>query len=161
MGRHEGFSRKEQVIFICFGAGIILLFHCIISLFTSFSSFRLGLAPTKWSEVRIKKETSGQICSVVDVVYLWVNGSDPMQKELLNQYNIFWDGGYREYGVLKYSARSVAEFMPWIRNIIIVTNGQVPTWANLSSPRLRIVTHDEVCSAFHIMFLLFFMLVLF
>ncbi|KAH3767247.1 sugar phosphotransferase [Pelomyxa schiedti] len=84
------------------------------------------------------------ICTEVDVVYTWVNGSDPAHSALLKKYNKKWDGGYREYGVLKYSIRSIEKFMPWARNIIIVTNGQVPTWANLSAPRFRIVTHEEI-----------------
>lgn len=85
-----------------------------------------------------------QICTAVDVVYTWVNGTDPEHKALLKKYGKSWDGGYREYGVLKYSIRTVEKYMPWARNIVIVTNGQVPTWANTSSPRLRIVTHKEI-----------------
>ena len=86
-----------------------------------------------------------QICSSVDVVYTWVNGSDPQHKEAMRKYGGGgWDGGYRDYGVIRYSARSVAKFMPWVRNIIIVTNGQVPNWVDTSSPRLRIVTHDQI-----------------
>jgi len=86
-----------------------------------------------------------QICSSVDVVYTWVNGSDPAHVASRIKYGMGrWDSGYREYGVLKYSVRSVFAFMPWVRNIVIVTNGQVPSWANIESPRLRIVTHDEI-----------------
>jgi len=86
-----------------------------------------------------------QICSSVDVVYTWVNGSDPKHREAMRKYGGGgWDGGYRDYGVIRYSARSVAKFMPWVRNIVIVTNGQVPDWVDTSSPRVRIVTHDQI-----------------
>lgn len=87
-----------------------------------------------------------QICSTVDVVYTWVNGSDPAHKAEMRKYGGGggWDGGYRDYGVMRYSARSVAKFMPWVRNIVIVTNGQVPNWVDTTSPRLRIVTHKEI-----------------
>jgi hypothetical protein len=80
----------------------------------------------------------------VDVVYTWVNGSDPEHKALLKQYGRNWDAGFRDYGVMRYSIRTVERFMPWVRNIIIVTNGQVPSWANTSSPRLRMVKHDDL-----------------
>ena len=93
--------------------------------------------------VENKPNTGPQICTDVDVVYTWVNGTDPVHKQQLRSYGKDWDGGYREYGVLRYSIRTVEKFMPWVRNIVIVTNGQVPTWANTSSPRLRIVTHKE------------------
>ena len=86
-----------------------------------------------------------QICSTVDVVYTWVNGSDPAHKAEMRKYGGGgWDGGYRDYGVIRYSARSVAKFMPWVRNIVIVTNGQVPNWVDTTSPRLCIVTHKEI-----------------
>ncbi|KAH3732348.1 Stealth protein CR1, conserved region 1 [Pelomyxa schiedti] len=83
-------------------------------------------------------------CDVVDIVYTWVNGSDPAHKKSKESFGGAWDGGYRDYGVLKYSMRSVEKFMPWIRNIILVTNGQVPTWANPNAPGFRVVTHEEI-----------------
>ena len=91
-----------------------------------------------------KKQHSGQICSKVDVVYTWVNGSSPEQREIMKKFNVNWEGGFRDYGVLKYSARSVAKFMPWVRNIILVTNGQIPDWVDPKSPRFRLVTHKEI-----------------
>ena len=89
--------------------------------------------------------TGAQICSTVDVVYTWVNGSDPAHRaEMRRHGGGGWDGGYRDYGVIKYSARSVAKFMPWVRNIVLVTNGQVPDWVDPAAPRLRLVTHKDI-----------------
>ena len=45
---------------------------------------------------------------------------------------------------LKYSLRSVEKHAPWVRNIFIVTNGQIPSWLNLDNPRLKLVTHEEL-----------------
>ncbi|KAM8979687.1 N-acetylglucosamine-1-phosphotransferase subunits alpha/beta isoform X1 [Sarcophilus harrisii] len=45
---------------------------------------------------------------------------------------------------LRYSLRSVEKHAPWVRNIFIVTNGQIPSWLNLDNPRITIVTHQEV-----------------
>ena len=47
---------------------------------------------------------------------------------------------------LRYSIRSLEKFAPWIRNIFIVTNGQIPSWLNLDHPRIRIITHMELFS---------------
>ncbi|XP_004844909.1 N-acetylglucosamine-1-phosphotransferase subunits alpha/beta isoform X2 [Heterocephalus glaber] len=45
---------------------------------------------------------------------------------------------------LRYSLRSIERHAPWVRNIFIVTNGQIPSWLNLDNPRVAIVTHQEV-----------------
>lgn len=81
-------------------------------------------------------------CTNVDVVFTWVNGTDPNQLALLGNYvknpqsiNTL----YRDYGMLRFGIRSVEKFTPWIRNIYIFTNGQVPTWLNVSSDRYKII----------------------
>lgn len=43
---------------------------------------------------------------------------------------------------LRYSLRSIEKHAPWVRNIFIVTNGQIPSWLNLDNPRVTIVTHQ-------------------
>ena len=43
---------------------------------------------------------------------------------------------------LRYSLRSVEKFAPWVRHVFIVTNGQIPSWLNLASPRVTLVTHQ-------------------
>jgi UDP-N-acetylglucosamine-lysosomal-enzyme len=37
----------------------------------------------------------------------------------------------------RYSLRSVAAYLPWVRHIYIVTDNQIPHWLNLSHPRVR------------------------
>jgi hypothetical protein len=69
---------------------------------------------------------------------------------------------YRDYGTLRWSMRSVVTYAPWIRyitqlsilfiipiiynyrRIILVTNGQLPSWLNTSHPRIRLVTHEGI-----------------
>ena len=46
---------------------------------------------------------------------------------------------------LRYSLRSVEKYAPWIRNIYIVTNGQIPSWLKVDHPRLTIVSHEVSC----------------
>ncbi|XP_070199901.1 N-acetylglucosamine-1-phosphotransferase subunits alpha/beta-like [Littorina saxatilis] len=45
---------------------------------------------------------------------------------------------------LRYSLRSLEMFAPWIRHVFIITNGQIPHWINLDSPRISVVTHQEL-----------------
>ena len=77
-------------------------------------------------------------CPNVDVVFTWVNGTDPKQFALLSKYvknpkslNIM----FRDYGMLRFGIRSVEKFTPWVRKIYLFTNGQVPTWFNTSAER--------------------------
>ena len=145
----KGFSNQDVKILLLIGVTILALFKGLSILVTSYAEFTSGKLFAKRTTnpaARSKYMRWGKVCTKVDVVYLWVNGSDPAQQAAMHEHGIYWDGGYRDYGVMKYSARSVAEFMPWVRNIIIVTNGQIPDWVDLNSPRLRIVTHDMVCA---------------
>ena len=43
---------------------------------------------------------------------------------------------------LRYSLRSIEQYAPWVRQVFLVTNGQIPYWLNLDSPRLTLVTHE-------------------
>ncbi|KAH3767503.1 n-acetylglucosamine-1-phosphotransferase subunits alpha beta [Pelomyxa schiedti] len=107
-----------------------------------------GVPSVDENSVSSFEEDEPELCDVIDVVYTWVNGSDPKQVELLNKYkqhvSLDLARRFREYGILRFSMRSVETFMPYIRNIILVTNGQVPTWLNTSASRFRLVTHDQI-----------------
>ena len=35
-------------------------------------------------------------------------------------------------------------FAPWYRDIIIVTNGQIPNWLSLEHTRIRLISHQEI-----------------
>ena len=90
----------------------------------------------------------------IDVVYTWVNGSDPefqksLQEELLRNQQTQRDavntGRFFDWGTLRYSLRSLEMFASgWVRNVYLVTNGQVPSWINQDHPRLRLVTHKDI-----------------
>ncbi|XP_053658202.1 N-acetylglucosamine-1-phosphotransferase subunits alpha/beta [Anopheles marshallii] len=82
---------------------------------------------------------------VIDVVYTWVNGSDPQFLEELDRYSATRDNArFDDKNELRYSLRSLEKFAPWIRNVYIVTNGQVPCWLNLENPRVQIVPHADI-----------------
>jgi len=89
----------------------------------------------------------------IDLVYLWVDGSDenwlakknealskegkPPMKRATGE--IRW----LDNDELKYSLRSVEKFAPWINHIFIATDGQIPKWLNIDSPKVTIVHHKE------------------
>ena len=84
----------------------------------------------------------------IDLVFTWVNGSDP---DLIRQMSFYQPNTtkisanrYVDWGGLKYSLRSVEKYANWVRNIYIVTNGQVPNWLNLNNSRVRLITHEQI-----------------
>ena len=87
------------------------------------------------------------VCPAVDLVYLWVNGTDPAVGETIARVQgkpYVENGRLRDIPTLRYSMRAAATFAPFIRQFVLVTNGQVPTWLNASHPRVRVVTHAEL-----------------
>src|SRR5699024_9889685 len=90
----------------------------------------------------------------VDLVYLWVDGTDPdwVKKRNLAVGNLVYDnetdihckGRFVESEELKYSLRSVEKHIPWIHNIFIVTNNQTPDWLNTSHPKIHIINQNDI-----------------
>ncbi|XP_012264034.2 N-acetylglucosamine-1-phosphotransferase subunits alpha/beta isoform X2 [Athalia rosae] len=60
----------------------------------------------------------------IDVVYTWVNGSDPTFLHSLQ--------------------KSLEMYAPWVRHVYIVTNGQIPSWLDMDNPRLTLITHEDI-----------------
>ena len=128
---------------------------------------------------------SSEDVKAIDIVYLWVNGSDPLHmaslaqqaaKEGLRKHQssrgssnsklpttvgngtgavasgatVAYEGvaAMRRFDSsmdeLRYSLRSVAKHMPWFRRMYLVTSGQVPSWLNLSHPRVTVVPHSSI-----------------
>ncbi len=88
----------------------------------------------------------------IDAVYTWVNGADPGFRAQLERYRN--SEGIDEHTLaltrfhdnqeLRFSLRSLERYAPWIRRVIIVTNGQVPDWLELGNPRLTLVDHKSI-----------------
>ncbi len=89
----------------------------------------------------------------IDLVYLWCDGSDETWLAKKDKYAIM-EGKtlsvsnnkcrFVNNDELKYSLRSVAEFAPWVNNIFIVTDHQVPSWLNTSHPKIRMINHEDI-----------------
>ncbi|MFB6896224.1 stealth conserved region 3 domain-containing protein [Streptomyces hydrogenans] len=90
----------------------------------------------------------------VDAVYTWVDGSDvnwlERKNAVLAALGIVTEDAatsaarFRNRDELRYSLRSLDMYAPWIRNIYLVTDRQVPSWLDTSHPRVRVVDHTEV-----------------
>jgi hypothetical protein len=90
----------------------------------------------------------------IDIVYTWVDDAWPGYIELLRQHastphDVNPNRTRDNLQVLKYSLRSLAQFLPWARRVYLVTcRPQVPPWLNTAS--LTIVHHDEFIPREHL-----------
>ena len=88
----------------------------------------------------------------IDIVVLWVDGSDPefisekqavTGKVAFTNQDIDGDQRYRDYGTLHFWFRMIEKHAPWVNNVYLITNGQKPDWLNLEHPKLKLITHRE------------------
>ncbi|MFI9238740.1 stealth family protein [Streptomyces sp. NPDC053079] len=94
----------------------------------------------------------------IDVVYTWVDGSDPVwaQRRAQAQRDAGGaetrheeaanDARYLSRDELKYSLRSLHQFAPWVRTVYLVTDDQTPEWLDTSAPGIRVVSHKQIFS---------------
>jgi len=91
----------------------------------------------------------------IDLVYLWVDGSDEnwaktkakmladIKGETLNK-DAINSCRFQDNNELLYSLRSVEKNLPWINHIYIVTANQTPKWLNLDNPKVTLVSHNQI-----------------
>ncbi len=88
----------------------------------------------------------------IDIVYLWCDLSDDnfrkkkeeCAKKYGAEYNADNNCRYINNDELKYSLRSLEKYAPWINNVFIVTDEQVPKWLNLENPKIRLVNQNNI-----------------
>lgn len=88
----------------------------------------------------------------IDLIYLWVDGSDPVWLEKKNRFlSLKYDdsethnkGRYANNDELRYALRSVEKHAPWVRNIYIVTDNQQPSWLNTAHPKIHLIDHQDI-----------------
>ena len=88
----------------------------------------------------------------VDVVYTWVDGTDPAhaakRAEFLPQQADVHRNGleharFRDNEELRYSLRALESYTPWVRRIFIVTDNQAPNWLDTGHDKITIVDHRD------------------
>lgn len=96
----------------------------------------------------------------VDIVYLWVDGSDPAWQHKRRQAYASWislnpnelavfgnaAGRYRDNGELRFNLRALEKFFPFHGHVFIVTDGQVPHWLRRQSG-VTLVDHKDLLPA--------------
>jgi hypothetical protein len=85
----------------------------------------------------------------IDIVYTWVQSSDPERYTYLSKLNKkdtnLSKFRYKNSEELKYSLRSVEKYCPWVRKIyIVVKDGQIPPFINFNNPKIKLVNHSEI-----------------
>jgi hypothetical protein len=89
----------------------------------------------------------------IDAVYTWVDSSDLRWRQRHRRVSEDLDepvpnANIQELFVqrdeLRYSLRSLHLYAPWVRNIFVVTDGQVPHWLNTDHPTITIVDHRDL-----------------
>ena len=89
----------------------------------------------------------------IDIIYLWCDGGDPIFQSQKNatmaklgipfNEELVGEKRFSNHDELKYSLRSVHDYIPWVNHIYIVTNNQIPVWLK-SHPKITIVDHKEI-----------------
>jgi len=89
----------------------------------------------------------------IDIVILWVDGSDSAWLEEKSKYTppAAKDSNsvnrYRDWGLLPYWFRCIEKHAPWVRKVHFVTWGHVPAFLNLNEPKLHVVKHTDFIPA--------------
>lgn len=89
--------------------------------------------------------------NTIDLVVTWVNGDDEEWKNRKARYKSEWSlgptddvaGRYRDQGELRYLLRSIETFGIPFRKIVLVLDGNPPTWLNTNHPQIRVVQHSD------------------
>ena len=95
--------------------------------------------------------TNGQ--EPIDLVFTWVDDSFPGYREAMNKYvadphDLNPNRTRDNLDVIRYSMRSVAKNLPWVRRIYLVSmRPQVPRWLDVNHPRISLVHHDQIMDA--------------
>lgn len=90
----------------------------------------------------------------IDVVYTWVDNTDILWqqkyqsfKENYSQNNIgrfaIDDARFSNHNELYYSVKSIRKYLPWVRNIYIVTDEQQPSWL-AEFNNIYIIDHKQI-----------------
>lgn len=85
----------------------------------------------------------------IDIVVLWVDGSDPAWLAEKNRYSPAKTDDsnsasrFRDWGLMPYWFRAIEAYAPWVRTIHFVTWGHLPPFLNTEHPKLHIVRHGD------------------
>ncbi|MGW6175337.1 stealth family protein [Arthrobacter sp. NPDC055138] len=87
----------------------------------------------------------------IDIVYTWVDSND-LRWQSARAAHLGTDhheeatsvSRYINRDELRFSLRSIHQYVPWVRNIYIVTASQTPSWLDTTVPGVTVVDHREI-----------------
>lgn len=91
----------------------------------------------------------------IDIVYLWVDGTDPewlaikenylalRKNKAADAFDAYSDNRFADHDELRYSLRSIWEYAPFFNHIYIVTMNQRPRWL-ADHPKITIIDHRQI-----------------
>ncbi|ELY4573872.1 Stealth CR1 domain-containing protein [Cronobacter turicensis] len=89
----------------------------------------------------------------IDVVFTWVDDSDPLWIEKYNHYKSrdynrtpehFRDSArYKNHNEIFYAIKSVVRHLPWVNKIYLVTDNQSPVWID-EFRNIQVIDHKEI-----------------
>lgn len=83
----------------------------------------------------------------IDFVLTVVFGDDPVWLAKKEKYLNKTDGNsihhFRNWNNLKYWFRAVEKYASWVNKIYIITDHQIPTWLDVSNPKIVTVNHED------------------
>ncbi len=119
-------------------------------------TLRYGFQSTARTDQPLQDDTVRKPDFPIDLVYTWVDGSDPSWQADKQRYQQGLDDNplvsrrsahascYKSRDELLYSLRSVALYAPFVRRIHIVTAGQTPAWLDTDHPGINLVFHKDI-----------------
>ncbi|KAF2073051.1 hypothetical protein CYY_005634 [Polysphondylium violaceum] len=91
-------------------------------------------------------------CQYIDAVYIWLDESDSNYLKKRKEEGFELDrnntNDYRQLDQLKYSLRSLDTYAPWIQNIWIISDDQIPSWyhSNENNQKLQFISLEVLYS---------------
>lgn len=90
----------------------------------------------------------------IDVVYTWVSNNDPKWKSKRDFYVSEWinksmplamePSRFEDHDEIYFSLVSVGKFMPWVRNIYIITDEQIPDIPDEMNDKIIFIDHTQI-----------------
>ena len=91
----------------------------------------------------------------VDIVYLWCDSNDiEWEKKRSAELSKYTGADIDADAVdkcrfisndeLRYSLRSLEKYAPWLNNIYIVTDNQIPEWLDTDNPKIKLINHSQI-----------------
>lgn len=83
----------------------------------------------------------------IDFVVMWVDGNDLSWQDKMLSYKGITEQSdptrFRDWEIFKYWFRSVEMYAPWVHRVFLITDNQIPSWLNLSNPKLIVIDHKD------------------